>query len=113
MLMGANDRRVDHHVFGVAVAGQVFQNALENPALAPSAEASMGIFPRAEARRQIAPGNACPVPMENGVDEQPVIGRRAAHVTLSAGKKVFDPFPFVIAQSVPIHRSTPKRADCL
>jgi hypothetical protein len=26
--MGATDRRVDHHVFGVAVVGQVFQSAI-------------------------------------------------------------------------------------
>ena len=112
MLMGAKDRRVDHHVFGVAVAGQALQNALENPALAPSAEASMGVFPRAKALRQIALGNAGAVAMENGVDEQPAVGRRAAHVTHPARKKVFDPFSFVIAQSVPIHRSTPRRANC-
>ena len=43
--MGADDGGVDHHVFGVGVAGQVIQNTLENSALAPPAEALVGALP--------------------------------------------------------------------
>jgi hypothetical protein len=94
----ANDRRVDHHIFGVAIAGQVFQKR-SKPRPHTIGRSVDGYFPRAEARWQIAPRNACAVAIENGVNEQPVLLHRAAHVTLPARKKVFDPLPFVIAQS--------------
>ena len=68
--MGADDRGVDHHVFGVGVAGQAIQNTIENAALAPSAEALVGAFPGTKMPRQIAPGNARPIAVENRVNEQ-------------------------------------------
>jgi hypothetical protein len=49
--MGADDRGVDHHVFGVGVAGQVIQYTIENAALAPSAEALVRAFPGTKMRR--------------------------------------------------------------
>jgi hypothetical protein len=53
VLMGADDGGVDHHVFGVGVAGQMIQNTLENSALAPPAEALVRALPGAKMRRQI------------------------------------------------------------
>jgi hypothetical protein len=49
--MGADNRCVDHHVFGVGVAGQVIQDTIENAALAPSAEALVRAFPGTKMRR--------------------------------------------------------------
>jgi hypothetical protein len=51
VLMGADNRCVDHHVFGVGVAGQVIQDTIENAALAPSAEALVRAFPGTKMRR--------------------------------------------------------------
>ena len=68
--MGADDRGVDHHVFGVGIAGQVIQYTIENAALAPSAETLVRAFPGTKMRRQIAPGNARPIAIENRVDEK-------------------------------------------
>jgi hypothetical protein len=39
MLVSAHDGGVDHHVFVVVIAGQEFENPLENAALGPSVEA--------------------------------------------------------------------------
>jgi hypothetical protein len=61
VLMGADDRCVDHPVFDVGVARQVIQNTIESPALAPSSEALVRAFPRTKMRRQIAPRNARPI----------------------------------------------------
>jgi hypothetical protein len=47
--MSAYNGGVDHHVFVVVIAGQQLENALENPALRPSAETLMDRFPVAEA----------------------------------------------------------------
>jgi len=111
--MGADDRGVDHHVFGVGVAGQVIQHTIENAALAPSAEALVCAFPGTKMRRQIAPGNARPIAIENCVDEKPIVRRRAADMPLSPGKKILNPIPLIIAQSISIHWSAPQKADHL
>ncbi len=49
MLMSAYNGGIDHHVFVVVIAGKQIENALENPALRPSAEPLMDRFPGAEA----------------------------------------------------------------
>jgi len=113
VLMGADDRGVDHHVFGVGVAGQVVQHTIENAALAPSAEALVRAFPGTKMHRQIAPGNARPIAIENRIDEKPIVWRRAANMPLTPGKKILDPIPLIIPQSIPIHWSAPQKADHL
>jgi hypothetical protein len=113
MLMGADDRGVDHHVFGVGIAGQVIQYTIENAALAPSAEALVRAFPGTKMRRQIAPGNARPIAIDNRVDEKPIVWRRAADMPLTPGKKILNPLPLIIPQSISIHWSAPQKADHL
>jgi hypothetical protein len=111
--MGADDRGVDHHVFGVGVAGQAIQNTIENAALAPSAEALVGAFPGTKMPRQIAPGNARPIAVENRVNEKPIVSSRAADIPLTPGKKILNPIlnpiPLIISQSIPIHWSALKK----
>ena len=48
VLMGAHNGGVDHHVFIVVIAGQQFEDALENPTLRPPAETLMDRFPIAK-----------------------------------------------------------------
>ena len=103
MLVSAHDGGVDHHVFVVVIARQLFENALENPALirsarpSPPAEPLVDDFPITETLRKVAPRNASSVPEKNGLHKQPIVGRRAAHMSFSAGQKILDPIPLVIA----------------
>ena len=85
MLMRAHDGGVDHHVFAVVVAGQQLENALENPALRPSAETLMDNLPVAEALGQVAPGNTGAIAVENRFDKKPIVGRRATYMAFSTG----------------------------
>ncbi len=103
VLMGADDGGVDHHVFGVGVTGQVIQNTLENPALAPPAEALVRALPGTKMRRQIAPWNACPIAVEHRLDEEPIVWRSTADMAPTPRKKILDPIPLIIPQSIPIH----------
>ena len=41
--MSPHDRRIDHHVFVIVITRQHFENAFENAALGPSAEALVDI----------------------------------------------------------------------
>ena len=80
MLVRTHDGGVDHHVFVVVVTRQQLEKALENPALRPPAETLVDDLPITKAFRQIAPGNAGAIAIQNGFDEQPIIRRRAADV---------------------------------
>ena len=97
MLVRANNGGIDHHVFVVGIARQQLENALENPALAPPAEALLDDFPISETRRKITPGDARSISEKNGFDEQTVIRRRASDMTFTAGEKILDPIPLVVA----------------
>jgi len=79
------------------IARQLLENAFENTALRPPAEALMNDFPIAETLWKITLGNAGSISVHNGVDEQPIIRRRAADMAFAAGQKVLDPIPLVIA----------------
>ena len=70
MLVSAHDGGVDHHVFVVVIAGQEFENLLENAALGPSVEALIDDLPVAKPLGQITPWDAGSKPEENGFDEQ-------------------------------------------
>ena len=94
--MRAHDGGVDHHVFVVMVARQQLENAFENAALRPSAEALVDDLPIAETLRQIAPRNTGPISVQNGLDEQPIIRRRAADMALAARQKILDPIPLIV-----------------
>jgi hypothetical protein len=111
--MGADNRCVDHHAFGVGVAGQVIQDTIENAALGPSAEALVRAFPGTKMGWKIAPGNARPLAIENRADEKPIVWRSAADMPLTPGKKILDPIPLIIPQSIAIHWSAPQKADHL
>jgi hypothetical protein len=97
MLMSAHDGGVDHHVFVVVIARQQLENAFENAAFRPPAEALVDDFPIAEPLGKIAPRNAGSISVENGFDEQPVIRRRAPNMAFAARQKILDPIPLVVA----------------
>ena len=73
-----HDGGVNHYVLVVVIAGQKPENPLENPALSLSVEARIDDLPVAKAFGQIAPRDAGAKSEQNGVDEQPIVRRRAA-----------------------------------
>jgi len=79
------------------IARQHFENALENPALRPPAEALVDDFPVTETLGEITPRNAGSISVENRLDEQSIICRRASDMAFPAGKKILDPVPLVVA----------------
>jgi hypothetical protein len=96
MLVSTHDGGVDHHVFVVVIAGQEFENALENPVLRPPTEALVDDFPISETLWKITPWNAGSISVHNGFDEQPIIRRRAADIAFAAGQKILDPGPLIV-----------------
>jgi len=97
MLVRARNGGIDHHVFVVGIARQQLENTLENPAFGPPVEALVDDFPIPETRRKITPRDARPIPEKNGFDEQTIIRRRAPDMTFTAGEKILDPIPLVVA----------------
>jgi hypothetical protein len=57
----------------------------------------MNYFPVTETLRQITPGTPRPKSVKNGFDKQPIIFRRAAHVSFTPGQKVLNPIPLIVA----------------
>ena len=88
VLVRAYAGRVDEHVLGIGMKGQCFENAGKNTAFAPYAQALVRRLPVAVSLRQIAPRYAGSCPINNGVDKQAVIGRRAADVPLPQGNRL-------------------------
>src|SRR4051812_17704204 len=108
VLVGTHDGAVDHRVFVVRIGGEELKDPFPDPGLCPAAEAAMDVLPLAKAFRQIAPGDAGPVAVDNGFHKQAIIRRGHANPTVPAGQLVLDPIPLVIAQCVAAHRSAPK-----
>ena len=86
--MSAHDGGVDHHVLVVVITRQQLENALENPALGPSAEALVDDLPIPETLRQIAPRDTSPIAVQDCIDEQSIVGRGAADMALTSRQKI-------------------------
>jgi len=97
VLVSADHGGVDHHVFVIVIARQLLENALENAAFCPPTEALVDDLPIPETLGQITPRNAGSISVENSFHEQAIIRRRASHMTCTAGKKILDPIPLVVA----------------
>ena len=97
MLVSAHDGGVDHHVFVVVIACQQLENALENSAFRPPAEALVDDLPIAETLGEVTPRNARPVAAKDRFDEQAIVCRCAANVAFAARQKILDPIPLVVA----------------
>jgi len=69
VLVSAHDGGVDHHVLVVVVARQQIEDAVENPALRPPAEALVDDLPIAETLRKISPWDAGSITKQNSFDE--------------------------------------------
>ena len=66
----------------------------------------------AETRRQITPRDSCSISVKQRIDEQPVVRCIATYMAFSAGQKILDPLPLIVAQSKALHGSALLEADC-
>jgi hypothetical protein len=103
MLMGAHNSAVDHRIFVVGVCCEVLKDPLPHTSLSPAAEAPVHVLPVTEPLRQIAPRHPCPITIEHGLDEQPIVRRGNPDRAFPSGQQALDSFPLVVAQSKPPH----------
>src|SRR3954453_22046687 len=105
VLMGTYDGAVDHRIFGVSVPGQALKDPLPDAGSGPAAEAAMDVLAVTKARRQIAPGDAGAIAVEDGIDKQAVVRGSHANRTRPAGQQIPDPLPLVVTKGIAVHRS--------
>jgi hypothetical protein len=108
MLMGPHDGAIDYRVFVVGVRAQALEQPGPDAALGPLTEPGMHRLPRAEPLRQVAPRDAGAVAEQHCLDEQPIVLHRHTDVALTAGQKILDPIPLVVAQAIASHPSVPR-----
>lgn len=54
----------------------------------------------AESRGQVAPGDACAVAVQHGIDEQPVVPGCGSRLTCLAGQQILDARPLRIVEGI-------------
>src|SRR4051794_2108668 len=96
VLMGTYDGAVDHRIFGVSVPGQALKDPLPDAGSGPAAEAAMDVLAVAKALRQVAPGDAGAIAVEDGINKQAVVRGRHTNTTQPAGQQIFCPVPVVV-----------------
>jgi hypothetical protein len=87
MLVRAHNGGLNDHVFVVMFTRQQLENTLENSILRPSTEALMHDLPIAKTLREIPPGNAGSISVENGFHEQSIVGCSPSHMTFAADQQ--------------------------
>jgi hypothetical protein len=63
----------------------------------------VNLYRIAEAFRQVPPGNACAISVQYRLDKQPVILGGDTDMPLTAGQKVLDTLPLIIAKGIAAH----------
>ena len=87
MLVSTDYRAVDYHVFVVVVSRQMPENALDHTAFAPAAQTPVDVLPVSKTGRQITPGNASAVAIQNRFHKQTVIRDRTVDVAFTTREK--------------------------
>jgi hypothetical protein len=95
--MGADNSCIDHHVFVVVVFCQHLENTFENTAFGPPVEALVNDLPIPEALRKIPPRDARSISEKNGLNEKLIVRGGAANMAFTAGQKILDPVPLIVA----------------
>jgi hypothetical protein len=111
VLMGAHDGAVDHRIFVVGVRGEMLKYSLPHTAFGPTAEPQVNLGAVTEPLRQIAPWHPGTITIQHRLDEQPIVRRGHSDRAVASGQQVLDPFPLIVTQSEPPHRSAPQQAD--
>lgn len=100
MLVGSHDGRVDHRVLVVGLLRQGFEDPLPDAALAPATVAQVHHPEVPETSWQIVPGDAGPVAIEHGIDEQAVVPGLCSGLAGTPGQQILDALPLIVAQRV-------------
>jgi hypothetical protein len=66
------------------------------------------LLPISEPRRQVPPGNACSIAVEDRLYEQSIVLRGDPNVAFPARKQVLNPIPLVITDAIAAHGSAPR-----
>lgn len=72
VLVSPDNRAVDHHIVVVTIGGQMPENPFDHAAFAPAAQSPVDVFPVTKTDRQITPGNAGTVTIQNRFQKQTV-----------------------------------------
>jgi len=97
MLMGSHNGGIDHHVLIVVITSQVFEYTLENTTLALASQPLVRVLPVPEALGKITPRDACGIPIEHCLNEQPIVRGRSPDVPFTSGQKLLDPIPLIVS----------------
>src|SRR5439155_20558393 len=111
VLVGTHNGAIDHGVFIIRVGRQHLEHLLPHPTLGPARKSRMNFDRIAKALRQIAPGDASAIAIENRFDKQPVVLSRDPNMARTSRQNILDPVPLIIPQSIASHWSAPNQAD--
>jgi hypothetical protein len=73
----------------------------------------MDVLAVAKALRQVAPGDAGALAVEDRVNEQAVVRGSHADRARSAGQQILDPVPRIVTKGMSAHRSASSKLDRL
>src|SRR5262245_38509515 len=112
LLVGTNQRGVEHEVFVLAVFGENVEDAFPDAALGPAGEAGVDALPFSVSLQQIMPVRARAQHPQDTVDEQTIVLGSAARIAGLAREQAFDPPPLCVGQLVPLdHVSCSESSD--
>src|SRR2546423_4593967 len=94
--MATHNGAVNHRIFIVGVSGEMLETLLPETGFGPSAETLMHVLPIAEALRQITPRHTSAITIQHRLDEQSVVRRRHAHMTLLSRQQLPDALPLIV-----------------
>ncbi len=84
MLMCFDDSTVHKDIGEVSALGKLREDSLPDALLLPASESLIDGVPVAETRRKIAPRDARPGDIQNGLDELPIVDPATARIALFA-----------------------------
>ena len=102
VLMGANDRCIEHDPFEIGILEHL-EDGLPSAFLGPSLEAFVDGVVFAEALGQVFPGRAGAGNPEHGIDEEAVISGISAWFAGLSRQKGLDAFEVFVGDSVAVH----------
>ena len=105
MLMGADNRGIDHGVGIVGVFGQMFEHPLPDATFRPSAVVAVHMLPVAKPFRQVTPWNACPVAVNDRLHKQAMVFCRHANRVCMSRQSIFHLLSLLVPQSITSHHS--------
>jgi hypothetical protein len=112
VLVSTNDGGINHDLLVVRILRQSSEYALPDPRLAPAREPGVHHAEVPETLGQVAPRHACSSSVQHRFYKQAVVYGGDPNVPNTPRQQIFDAFPLVVSQCVPLfHRFTIRRSD--